>query len=170
MMIVGMICIFAKAWAGSVFFFFGITLFIATFVPETEVSAYVGIFMGLAISSLGIGAFLLPVFSEKRKRERCTLEVDAKCIRSEGAYSKYSSYKPLLWSYKVNGEIYTFSDIDFFEFKLPSVGSYCKLYVNPDDYNEVYRVSSKASKIMRYICGMALTVIGGWAIFGTIMK
>ncbi len=167
-MIIGTICIFAKVWAGSVFFFVGCAMFIGMCVPETEVSTYlVTFFMGMGIASLGIGVFLLPVFLEKRKRERCTLEVDAKCISLERGLK--GSRWPV-WSYKVNGEIYTFSDIDFWEFRLPSIGSYCKLYVNPDDYNDIYRVSSKTSKIMRYICGIALIVIGGWAIFGPIMK
>lgn len=119
---------------------------------------------------IGICMVAIPIYFENKKKKRCTIAVDAKCERlkesyrtidSDGMHSCNSSikiYSPV-WSYYVGGKTYTYCDNCYSRTGYAKVGDIRTLYINPDNFNDVY--SKKEFSV-----GIVLEIIGVMFIFG----
>jgi len=137
-----------------------ITLFNEKFLPLLGLSIY--LIIGLCIIAI-------PRYFENKKKKRCTLAVEAKCEGKNESYGDSGNklYSPV-WSYYVGGKQYTYSDNVYSIVTLTKVGDTCTLYINPDDFNDVYKksIAKFVFKITFDIMGIFIVATGVFAIYG----
>jgi hypothetical protein len=139
-----------------------ITLFNEKFLPLVGVSIFLVI---------GICMIAIPRYFENKKKKQCTLAVDAKCERLKESYStidrdgmhSYNSeiktYSPV-WSYYVGGRTHTYCDNCYSRAGYANVGDTCTLYINPNNFDEVYSKKNFSFKMILEIIG-AMFILGG---------
>ena len=142
-----------------------------SFTPD-EVNARMKTVIGAASMLIGLGALVLPLISDKMKRDRCTLSVEAKCVEvlsrvssgsSRGRRHRHRVYAPV-WEYWCDGRQIRKAESTYSNISVPQVGSTAELKVNPDDPEDLYRRNS-AAKFLTALIGAIFIGVGMLVMF-----
>lgn len=93
---------------------------------------------------VGITVTVLDTLFRKRKRERCSLLVDAECVDVEKTYYEQNTVYAPIWKYTVNGQEYIIREISYTSRKI-DIGEKKDIYINPDNPQEIFRESKRAA-------------------------
>lgn len=108
--------------------------------------------LGLSLFALaGLYVLFYTIYTDKLKKERCSIDVIAICIDLDKSYaSKHITYSPIFkYIYKRvehTANLNSYSNID-----VPVVGMSYEIYINPSNPEDIYRPSLK-----QYITGIVL--------------
>lgn len=122
---------------------------------------------------IGMCMMIIPMRFENKKRHRCSVAVEAKCVRLKKThsirtnsdiwnYNDYEIYSPV-WNYYVAGKTYTYCDNCYSRVSSAEVGDVCTLYVNPDNFNDVY--SKNEFRVFRVIELVGIMFVLGGGVF-----
>lgn len=116
----------------------------------------------------GIGITVFDVLFRKRKRERCSLHVDAECVDvEEMCYEQNNVYSPT-WKYTVNGSEYIIRENSYTSRKI-DIGAKKDIYVNPDNPREIFR-ENKSAAVGSAVVGLGIAVISAVALIVTLIN
>lgn len=112
---------------------------------------------------VGAAIIILPIINHRKKLERCSLSVQARCIALDMRISHTSkgrrvkTYAPK-WEYYVNGQIYEVQEHTYSNVSVPTVGSVYEILVDPYEPTYIYRVVN-SHRIMTLAMGIAFVVM-----------
>ena len=108
------------------------------------------------------------------KKTRCTKVVSAKCIDLDKQYMINSDgpdktlYAPI-FNYYYNGTLYKVKLDKYSNVDVPMVGDYQKIYINPDNPDDVYRPSVKQNLVVLVI-GVGSIISSGFGLYLILWK
>ena len=134
-----------------------------------QAKQYTGMAIGLISMVIGAAVVVLPLISDKMKRNRCTASVEAVCAEVLSKIASGSSgrrghrhhhrvYAPV-WEYFYDGRTIRKAESTYSNINVPQVGSTTELKINPDDPEDIYRKNG-AAKVFVAIVGAIFVGVG----------
>lgn len=156
----GLISILKKENTGYVVFSAGISLFLATFLYIFNIlskgdSITFVICLILALI-LGI-SMVVDFFNKKKIKEIFGIEIIANVIDLEKNPNTKKDFYRAIYKYEVDGNEYTVANPEYTNRFIPKIGDTLKIYVDSNDYLNVFFDKSLIEKI--YIYGLNLFLI-----------
>lgn len=169
-LVFGLIVTFAaKSKFGIIFVLVGAAILIGTGINVfgTEEIMYifnengVPVLLSMAFFLTGLGMLIIPRYIENKKKNTCTFAVDAKCVRFMEQYDMEdgTTYAPVFEFY-AGGELHTYCYDLYSNVGLPKVGDIETLYINPEDFNDIYRPTPSILKKFIAFMGIVFTIFG----------
>jgi len=124
---------------------------------------------------IGICMTFIPMYFENKKKKSCTMAIEAKCVSlkkshsyyDEGASNRYYEVYSPVWNYYIDGKFYTYCDNCYSSTSSAEVGDICTLYINPNNFNEVY--SKSTFRFCRVLQLIGIMFIFGGGVFVYVM-
>ncbi len=119
------------------------------------------ILLSVAIGMIGLAMMIVPEVLEEISKSKCKKVVKAECVDLDENHLQDGSvaYAPV-YQYEYNGNIYTKCTNKYKKTGVATVGSNIELRINEFKPTDVYIPASKASKMVIYIIGASLFVMG----------
>lgn len=169
----GLVITFAatpKSKLGIIFVLVGVAILIGTGINFFGTEEIMYIFNEKVIPILlsavfllpGLGMLIIPRRIENKKKNRCTFPVEAKCIKIVEEYDGEGGrvYAPVFEFY-VGGEVFTYNYDTYSALGVPNIGDTEILYVNPENYSDIYRMTPSIHKKLIAFMGITFTIMGG---------
>lgn len=150
---------------GTVLIGVGINMFSTEEVKTLFNDRGIPILVGAAFFLVGLGMLIIPRYTENQKKNRCTYPVEAKCIRIiKDNHDRRTLYAPVFEFY-AGGEVHTYNSDLYSNVVIPNIGDCEILYVNPENYSEVYRPTPSVHKKLIGFMGIIFTICGALVMY-----
>jgi len=119
------------------------------------------ILLSVAIGMIGLAMMIGPEILEDISRSKCKKVVKAECVDLDENHLQdgTTAYAPI-YQYQYKEKVYTKCTGKYRRTGLPNIGTVVELNINEFKPTEVYIEASKASKMIIYIIGVSLFVMG----------
>lgn len=119
------------------------------------------ILLSVAIGIIGLAMMIVPEILEEISKSKCKKVVKAECVDLDENHLQDGSvaYAPI-YQYEYKDNVYTKCTGKYRKSGLPDIGNTIELRINEFKPTEVYIAASKSSKMIIYIIGASLFVMG----------
>lgn len=119
------------------------------------------ILLSVATGIIGLAMMIVPEILEEISKSKCKKIVKAECVDLDANHLQDGSvaYAPV-YQYECNGNIYKKCTNKYKKTGIPTIGSTIELRINEFKPTDVYIAASKSSKMIIYIIGASLFIMG----------